>query len=88
MPDKKKLILLCFAAAFFLNMLPLAATEDFPPAKPESQGISSEALEKLSDNVRGYLESDLIVGAELLVIKNRRTILNLIANTRLTKIKQ
>ncbi len=74
MLSKKKLILICFAAAFFLNMLPPAAAEDFPPAKPESQGISSEALQKLSDNVKGYLESDQLVGAELLVIKNRRTV--------------
>lgn len=48
----------------------------FPPATPESQGVSSEALERLSKLIRGWTDSGVIVGAELLVIKNRHTILN------------
>ena len=49
--------------------------DPFPSATPESQGVSSEALEGLVASVEGYLERDLFVGAEILVIKNRRTIL-------------
>jgi CubicO group peptidase (beta-lactamase class C family)/formylglycine-generating enzyme required for sulfatase activity len=48
----------------------------FPYAKPESVGILSEALEQLSDTVRGYFEKDMIVGAELVVIKNRQIVLH------------
>jgi len=45
-------------------------------AAPESQGISPEALEQLAAIARGYFEDGLIVGAELVVIKDRRTVLH------------
>jgi CubicO group peptidase (beta-lactamase class C family) len=48
----------------------------FPYAKPESVGLFSEALEQLADTVRGYFEKDMIVGTELVVIKNRRIVLH------------
>lgn len=48
----------------------------FPAATPESQGLSSEAVRELADVVRGYFEGGQIVGAELLVVKNRRTVLH------------
>ncbi len=48
----------------------------FPIATPESQGISSDALGRLSDTVHGFVNDEKIVGAELLVIKNRRTVLH------------
>ena len=48
----------------------------FPAAVPESTGLSTTALEQLADTVAGYLEEGQIVGAELLVIKNRRTVLH------------
>jgi len=50
--------------------------QPFAPASPESQGISGENLRSLADIVRGYVERDEITGAELLVIKNRRTIMH------------
>lgn len=50
--------------------------EHFPMATPESQGLSSEALNSLADIISGYLEKDMIVGAELLIIKNRHTVLH------------
>lgn len=53
-----------------------AAAEEFPAATPESQGLSSQSLEKLLDEVRGFAKDDDIVGGELLVIKNRRTVLH------------
>ncbi|HUU84901.1 MAG TPA: serine hydrolase domain-containing protein [Phycisphaerae bacterium] len=48
----------------------------FPVATPESQGLSSEALQELAGEVRGLFEAGRIVGAELLVVKNRRTVLH------------
>ncbi len=48
----------------------------FSYASPESQGLSSEALGQLADAVRGYFEQDMIVGAELVVVKNRRVVLH------------
>ena len=47
-----------------------------PAAEQESQGFSSETLKKLVDVVRGYVDDKQIVGAELVVIKNRRSILH------------
>jgi CubicO group peptidase (beta-lactamase class C family) len=51
------------------------AAESFPDATPESQGLSSQSLGKLLDVVRGFADKGDIVGGELLVIKNRRTVL-------------
>ena len=76
MPEKKKIFLKMIAAALILSIMPPAIAEDFPPADPESQGLSSESLQKLSENVQGYLDAGQIVGAELVVIKNRRTVLH------------
>ena len=53
-----------------------AAVEPFPKATPESQGLSSQSLGKLLDVVRGFAENGDIVGGELLVIKNRHTVLH------------
>lgn len=50
--------------------------ESFPAATPESQGLSSQSLGKLLDVVRGFADKGDIVGGELLVIKNRRTVLH------------
>ncbi len=72
----KKLCLMMLLAALILSLILPASAEDFPPADPESQGISSALLKKLSDAVQGYLDADQIVGAELVVIKNRRTVLH------------
>jgi CubicO group peptidase (beta-lactamase class C family) len=52
------------------------APSPFPPATAESTGLSTEALSNLADKVRGYLEAEQLVGGELLVIKNRRTVLH------------
>ena len=76
MPEKKKRFLKFFVSVLILSVVLPAAAQDFPSATPESQGLSSESLKKLSDNVRGYLDADQIVGAELVVIKNRRTVLH------------
>ncbi len=50
--------------------------QSFPTATPESQGVPSAAVRRLADEVDGYVKSGKLVGAELLVIKNRKTILH------------
>ncbi len=56
--------------------MPVWAADDapFPTASPESQGMDSAALGKLADVVRNWVEKEQAIGAELLVIKNRRTV--------------
>lgn len=46
----------------------------FPVAAPESVGMSREALVALDAAVRGYIERQEAVGAELMVIKDRKTV--------------
>ncbi|MHC5004740.1 MAG: serine hydrolase domain-containing protein, partial [Planctomycetota bacterium] len=53
-----------------------AAHDPFPPATPESVGLSAAALAELAAAVEGYVEKELAVGIELLVIKDRRTVLH------------
>jgi len=54
----------------------LAGDEAFPAATPESQGLSSKVLEVLAAEVAGYVEKDVAVGAELLVVQSRHTVLH------------
>jgi CubicO group peptidase (beta-lactamase class C family) len=71
---------LCLLALVCLTVPGSLPAEDvapaFPAAAPESTGLSKENLAQLADRVRGYLDEGQIVGAELLVIKNRRTVLH------------
>ena len=48
----------------------------FPVASPESQGVPPEAVRQLADEVERYVKAGTIVGGEVLVIKNRKTILH------------
>lgn len=54
----------------------VAAQAAFPKATPESRGMSSAALAELADVVRGYVDRDMAVGAELVVIKDHHTVLH------------
>jgi len=56
----------------------VAAEEEaaFPVATPESQGVSSAAVRRVADEVAEYVKDGTIVGGELLIIKNRKTILH------------
>ncbi len=65
-----------FIPLFFSSLSTAQNADHFPQASPESQGIPSALLEELSDQVQLFLDRDHIVGAELLVIKNRRTVLH------------
>src|SRR5262245_60970296 len=48
----------------------------FPVATPESQGVSTAAVRRVGSEVAEYVKNGTIVGGELLIIKNRRTILH------------
>lgn len=52
------------------------AEAPFPYAEPEEVGLSSEALSDLADLVRGWSRDTLIVGAEILVVKDGRAVLH------------
>jgi len=50
--------------------------DPFPPAKPEEVGLRSTELAKLVAEVRRWADAGEIVGAEILVVKDRRTVLH------------
>ena len=58
-------------------------TDDFTPevsmfsyASPESQGLSNESVRELFETVQDYYDEERMVGAELMVIKNRKIVLH------------
>lgn len=67
---------LCLALLVAPSLALAQDSEPFPTAAPESQGIESAALREIAAEVAGFVERDMIVGAELLVVKNRRTVLH------------
>ena len=82
-PVQRSLVPRAIAAMIVATLLALAAplapalAEDaFPRAAPESTGLSADALAELADVVQGYVDRDMAVGAELLVIKDRQTVLH------------
>ncbi|MDG2014749.1 MAG: serine hydrolase [Pirellulaceae bacterium] len=48
----------------------------FPKATPQNLGVSSAVIDRLSELVSGFVEAEEIVGAELLIIKNQRTLMH------------
>jgi CubicO group peptidase (beta-lactamase class C family) len=48
----------------------------FPAATPESQGVPTAAVRRLAEEVDRYVKAGTIVGGELLIVKNRKTILH------------
>jgi CubicO group peptidase (beta-lactamase class C family) len=65
------------AASLIIALCPLAPAQtrqEFPPATPESVGMSTDALRALDDVIQGYIDREETVGAELMVIKDRKTI--------------
>ena len=53
--------------------MPNGVRAEFPTAVPESVGVPSSALRELTAQVQGYVDQDDIVGAELLIVKDRKT---------------
>jgi CubicO group peptidase (beta-lactamase class C family) len=67
------------AAVWFGSLSVSVAAEElaaFPVATPESQGVSAAAVGRLAGEVEEYVKNGTIVGGELLIIKNRKTILH------------
>ena len=64
------------AAAALLAPLRAQDPDPFPVAAPEDVGLPAQALAELAAAVRGFVERDEIVGAELLVIKGDKRVLH------------
>ena len=62
--------------------MPNGVRDEFPTAVPESVGVPPPALRELAAQVQGYVDQDDIVGAELLIIKDRKTVLHETAGWR------
>jgi len=76
-------ILTSLFISFAIGTPPAPATvELFPSATPASQGVSAEALAALRAAVVGYVDEGAVIGAELLVIKDRKTVLHEVAGWR------
>lgn len=54
--------------------LPGIESPAFPYAQPEDVGLSSDALQRLGDEVAGWVANGDVVGAELLIIKAGRAV--------------
>jgi CubicO group peptidase (beta-lactamase class C family) len=61
-----------------VSLPPVAASAEapFPEVDPESVGMSSAALAELAAVVDDYVDREMVVGAELLVVKDRQTVLH------------
>lgn len=60
----------------------------YPFSTPESQGIASEAVRQVADEVHEYVKNGTVVGGELLIIKNRKTVLHEVYGDRNREDKQ
>lgn len=72
------MILTALALGLSATLAPIqdSPTARFPAASPIGEGISPESLAKLDELIQGFVDDDEIVGAELLVIKNGRSVLH------------
>jgi CubicO group peptidase (beta-lactamase class C family) len=75
------LLIIVVVAAYYVDEYnqtyrPTPEAPVFSYASPESQGISNESVAELADTVQSYFDEELIVGAELVVIKNRKIVLH------------
>src|SRR5262245_48787953 len=52
-----------------------APADASPAAAPEELGLDPSALERVAARVQEFVDDESIVGAELLVVKDRRTVL-------------
>jgi len=68
--------LLIVLLTLFGSMASAQESHPFPPATPESVGLSAKAVKAIRDEVEGYWKSGTIVGGELLIVKNRKTVLH------------
>jgi CubicO group peptidase (beta-lactamase class C family) len=50
------------------------SADPFPEAEPETQGVRPEALKAIARDIGSFVDNEKVVGAEIVVIKNRRTV--------------
>ena len=75
--NRLKIMLVALFIAVCIQNVALAQQStrvEFPNAEPESVGMSTAALHALDDAVKSYIEHEDAVGAELMIIKNRKTV--------------
>ncbi|HYT77484.1 MAG TPA: serine hydrolase domain-containing protein, partial [Vicinamibacterales bacterium] len=54
----------------------LPSANPFPPAKPEAVGLDPASVQEIASRARLWVQQEDAVGAELLIVKNRRTVLH------------
>jgi CubicO group peptidase (beta-lactamase class C family) len=72
-------VVVALTAALVVTLVPgrwQQSVSPFPTAKPEDVGVPVAALEEMKARLRSWIEQGDAVGAELLVIKKRRTVLH------------
>src|SRR5262245_66208567 len=57
-------------------ILLLSLVLDFPRAEPASVGLDAKSLENLVAHVQRWVDDGDVVGAEVLIVKNRKTVLD------------
>ncbi|MBN2326626.1 MAG: beta-lactamase family protein [Candidatus Omnitrophica bacterium] len=75
-PRKKSFLFTLIILLPWIFLFPTNAASPFAPATPESQGISSSSLDEIMNEIQWCFDHDFIVGSEILIIKNRRTVLH------------
>ncbi len=68
----------CLGASGSFGSMSASADDQvaFPIATPQSQGVSATAVQRIAREVEEYVKSGTVIGSELLIIKNRKTILH------------
>lgn len=61
-------------SAFCLSAASLSSAADLPMAEPESEGVSSERLQRLPAAMQRYIDNDLLAGTVTLVARNGKVI--------------
>jgi CubicO group peptidase (beta-lactamase class C family) len=77
---RKILLVPLLGLLLLLGLVPLVhASETFPEATPESVGLDAERIDELALLVFDFVEAGQVVGAEILIVKDRRTVLHEVA---------
>lgn len=74
--DPLRLILLALLSTGLTKGLPAQVSDPFPASTAKAEGVSLKALAKLDKLVKALVKAEDIVGAELLVIKNGRSVMH------------
>ncbi len=70
-----KLIIALIIRVSSVEAADVTQIDPFPYAQPESVGISQDVVDSLTSEIQSMVDSEQLVGAELVIIKDRRTIL-------------